>query len=448
VKPQTRAPDAAADASGARPRPRIHFTADDGWINDPYGTVWFGDRYHLFYQALPGRVTWAPECTWGHATSPDLVRWSEGAPALTPQPFELGCWSGSVVPDQSALRLFYTRIAGKDLARGAVATAAADGDGWTSVPGDVLIAGPPAELGVHTFRDPYVFRHGDEWVMIVGAGLRDGSGAAVHYRSSDLHRWTCDGVLASRPNTPTEEVRTGAVWECPQLFPLDEAWVLLVSVWDDDVLYYVSAAIGDYDGRRFTARRWQRLTWGSSAYAASAFLDRDGRRCVLTWLREEPQNNPLLTERAGAHSLPAVLTLDGDGAVRLCPHPDVYRSARPVPASALIDGYSWLSCEGNAVQLLAITEAGLEMRVCEGDLVLAALEVDAGGTLLRVRRPIGGDQLMPVAVGAELRVVLDADIVEIFSAAGYGAFRIGVPRRPEDVRLGVAAPHPAAFSLL
>jgi len=77
----------------------IHFTATDGWINDPYGVTWAADRYHLYYQAIPSRVTWAPNCHWGHAESRDLIHWTEQAPALTPQAFEVGCWSGSVVAD-------------------------------------------------------------------------------------------------------------------------------------------------------------------------------------------------------------------------------------------------------------------------------------------------------------------------------------------------------------
>ena len=31
--------------------------------------------------------------------------------------------------------------------------------------------------------------------MVVGAGLGDGTGAVLHYRSDDLHDWSYDGVL-------------------------------------------------------------------------------------------------------------------------------------------------------------------------------------------------------------------------------------------------------------
>jgi beta-fructofuranosidase len=98
--------------------------------------VWSEDRYHLFYQALPERVTWAPQTRWGHAQSRSLGQWQEQATALTPEPFETGCWSGSAVLDTSGAiaALLYTRIVGDSLAQGQIAVARLDADGtrWSS----------------------------------------------------------------------------------------------------------------------------------------------------------------------------------------------------------------------------------------------------------------------------------------------------------------------------
>ena len=316
-----------ADTRGTeRRRPRVHFTADNSWVNDPYGVTWDGDQYHLFYQTLPGRMAWAPECHWGHAVSHDLVHWRELPVALSPAPFETGCWSGSYLsagPDGMPT-ILYTRVAGENwnLGQVAIAHGSADSVVWTTGPDDVVISGAPAELNVTAFRDPYVWKANGGWEMIMGAALADDTAAALHYRSSDLQHWSYVGVLCSRSADESEGAWTGKLWECPQFFALGDKWVLLVSVWSDDDLHYVAGAIGDWNGARFEPGRWQQLTYGSSAYAMTTFLDTEGRRCVLSWLREEPRDNPDLQGFAGALSVAATLTIT-DGQLRMSPHPSV-----------------------------------------------------------------------------------------------------------------------------
>src|SRR5262245_4345810 len=43
-----------------RMRPRLHFTADQGWISDPHGLTFHAGQYHLFHQYVPGSMNWAP----------------------------------------------------------------------------------------------------------------------------------------------------------------------------------------------------------------------------------------------------------------------------------------------------------------------------------------------------------------------------------------------------
>ena len=198
--------------------------------------------------------------------------------------------------------ILYTRIAGENWNMGQVAIArgTADSLDWTTGVDNIVIDGPPAELKVKAVRDPYVWKANDGWKLILGAALPDDTAAALQYHSADLQHWSYDGIVCSRSGAETEGTWTGTLWECPQLFALGDDWVLLVSVWHDDNLNYVAAAIGDHDGARFRPRRWQRLTYGSSAYAMSTFVDANGQRCVLSWLREEPQNNSELGGFAGA----------------------------------------------------------------------------------------------------------------------------------------------------
>ena len=59
-----------------RNRPQYHFSARRGWINDPNGLIWHDGLYHLYYQHNPFEREWE-NMTWGHATSPDLLHWTE-----------------------------------------------------------------------------------------------------------------------------------------------------------------------------------------------------------------------------------------------------------------------------------------------------------------------------------------------------------------------------------
>lgn len=51
----------------------------------------------------------------------------------------------------------------------------------------------------------------------------DGSGQILLYTSKDGFEWKFKSVLISNRN------RFGKMWECPDLFKLDDAWVLLAN---------------------------------------------------------------------------------------------------------------------------------------------------------------------------------------------------------------------------
>jgi beta-fructofuranosidase len=379
-----------SSVTAVRVRPALHFTPRAGWINDPHGIVFAGGRYHLFYQYNPAGTVWDAAVSWGHATSPDLLSWTEQPVALAPEPGEVGCWSGAVLPDQPML--FYTRIVPGDSAHGQIARAVGIPDltSWRRDPAASVIAAPPP--GVLEFRDPVVWRADGGWRMVVGGRLAvGGAGAVLQYRSADLTTWSYDGVLAAGAGP--------AMWECPQLFPLDGTWVLMVSVLRGSVPHAVEYALGDYDGRRFTARTWGRFGHGGQMYATTAFTDADGRRCVMSWLRERGNAAPAGSPWAGALSVPWVLRVDGDRLVA-APHPNLAAATGPALA---------LEMDGTG----AVTVGDLIVRL-DRSVTIA----HGGAPLLRMDRGTG-----PV------RLLADADLVEVV-VAGVGG--IGTARCPVD----------------
>lgn len=411
-----------------QPRPAFHFTAAGGWINDPLGVTWKDGKYHLFYQYVPNRTTWASNCHWGHATSPDMIAWTEQGVAVAPGEGDDGVWSGSIVTGAGgAATMFYTSVTEPDLGIGTVRTATPDDASWNSwTKGPKLMTAP--ELGVVAYRDPFVFRDGGQWRMFVGAGLDGGTAAAVSYSSPDLAHWTLDGIAAQRSGTETEPVWTGTMWECPQLFEIGGSHVLVTSIWEDDVLHYVAYGVGSYSDGRFSARSWGQLSYGKSYYAPSFFRDKDGAPSLIFWVRGviSPEG-----QWASALSIPQTLTLDGDTLVA-APHADLAGYSGPghleqVAADifeAVLDGGADLECAVTAGTVISLG-------------TLATLRHDGDG--LEVAVP-GNDDFtdvfFPAAEGSVLRIIIDAGVLEVSGRQGIMA--VPLPIVDVSVTLTVA----------
>jgi sucrose-6-phosphate hydrolase SacC (GH32 family) len=80
---------------------------------------------------------------------------------------------------------------------------------------------PPAHLPLTGWRDPFVIQRGSgtkDWILLIGAGLKDKGGTTLIYRAKDLAaQWQYDGLLC------TGEPSQGAMWECPLLWSIPNA---------------------------------------------------------------------------------------------------------------------------------------------------------------------------------------------------------------------------------
>ena len=424
-------------------RPGYHFTAPSGHVNDPLGITWHADpatgagRYELFFQHNPDAPEWAVACRWGQTSSADLVRWGPTSTALSPGDGEAGCWSGSVaVGDDGTPVIAYTRVTEGRIPVGSVVLATGEPTWrtWTA-DRDPVVDGPP-EPDVVQFRDPFLLRHGEEWLMVVGGGRRDGRAAAWLYRSPDLRAWRYDGVLAERPPAETDPVWTGTAWECVQLLEVDGAWVLLVSAWDEDPCY-VACAVGDFDGRRFTARRWQRLAGTDLPYATTVFRDAQRRPCLLSWVREPGAAGD---GWAGMLSVPWTVRVRDDRLV-LAPHPDVDTLRGEVAARIEGSGGTPPLPPSLDVEVTGPAGASLQLHGPDGIVLTAVLEDR------HVRLHVTGQEPLRLArdgEGPAVRLLVDAGLVEAITSAGAyaalrlpwaGPLRLVVPAEGGDVRV-------------
>lgn len=387
-------------------RPRLHFTADTGWINDPHGLTFHDGMYHLFHQFVPGSLVWAPNCHWGHATSADLLTWERHGVAIDPGEGDDGIWTGSLVAAGPDTRIFYTSVGQPDLGLGRVRVATPADNSWEEwTKGDIVVR-TPMDLDLIAFRDPFVVREESEWRMFIGAATRPGDALALTYTSADLDTWHYDGVAVRRSTNETTPVWTGALWECPQVFQVDDHWVMVSSVWDDDVLHYAAYGIGDdhsYAAGRFDPADWGRLSFGGSYYAPSFFRDRDGRPCLMFWMRgvrDEAQG------WASCLSVPHLLSVQ-EGHLVARPHPEVTgaRGATLNPGEfAVTFDLDWTPASGGDQMVLA-AETGKT----------ACLTVVDGSVSLE--RP-GHDPWSMPWTGEQLRILVDGRVIEISSTRG------------------------------
>lgn len=264
-------------------RPQFHFTARRGWINDPNGLVYHNGLYHLYYQHNPFEREWE-NMTWGHATSPDLLHWTECDDVLFPD--RLGTmYSGSAVFDaqntsgfgtKKCPPLVYAYTADRiDREVQCIAYSLDEGMTLKKYEGNPVIDSHD-KWQTHDTRDPRLFWYepGKHWVMVLNE--RDGHSI---YSSDNLRDWTYESHI------------TG-FWECPDLFELP------VDGNPDNTRWVMCGAsntymIGTFDGKTFVPQGGKYRFCTGSIYAAQTINHTpDGRRIQIGWGRVSHPNMP------------------------------------------------------------------------------------------------------------------------------------------------------------
>jgi beta-fructofuranosidase len=315
--------DSRAELARDPHRPGYHFLPPANWMNDPNGLIQWRGRYHLFYQHNPFAPVWG-SIHWGHAASDDLVHWQDLPLALEPTPGGVdadGVFSGCAVDNDGVATVVYTGVRDRaDKSRLELPCLATSTDDdlrtWHKHPGNPVITAPPQGFDVLGFRDHCVWREtAGDWYQLIGSGIHNTGGTAFVYRSSDLERWEF-----VHPLLIGDSAETGTMWECPDLFPVDDAHVLVVS---PIPLHKALYAVGHLEGHRFTPQQWAGVDEGGYLYAPQSFSDRGARRIMLGWLREGRDEAAQRSAGwAGVMSLPRVLTLV-DGRVHAQPAPEL-----------------------------------------------------------------------------------------------------------------------------
>lgn len=307
---------------------KYHFHPKKGWLNDPNGLSFFGGKYHLFFQHLPGsEYPDGSPMHWGHAVTKDFLNFEELEPALKPDmPYDAGgVWSGTAIEKDGKLYAFYASVDGNG--RQTVSVACSEnGVDFEKYPGNPVISEYP-EDGSADFRDPAVlYDKGRYYMVIASADRKKNTGNLLLYTSENVFDWEYLGVL--------REYADCRYCECPSFVKYCDGYILSVSVCPNRERHYFEVMYGDFDGRAFTAETVSHFQKGPDEYAGQIFRAPDGRNILISWIPGwdyQPKGKCI-----GCLSLPLELTA-ADGKITAYPVEEV-RSLVSADGT-VIDGY-------------------------------------------------------------------------------------------------------------
>lgn len=411
-------------------RPKAHFTVREGWTNDPNGLVEYispatGERsYHMFFQHNPCSYQWG-NMHWGHATSTDLIHWTQHEIALFPD--EMGAmFSGSAVVDrenrsgfkndsgEDPILLFYT-AAGNPFTQ-CLAYSTDGGKSFVKYEHNPII--PHI---ADSNRDPKVIYCEELGKYLLALYLTEDVYAI--FASDDFKHW--DEI--QRLSLPFDN-------ECPDLYPLTVAetgerrWILSGA----HHRYFV----GEFKGGRFVPTVESRsfveqgcrcdrpgedifiansksYLYGSISYASQSYSDiSDGRRINVAWNQINPQNRLFCCQM----SLPMEHTLHLSGG-------NYYLCANPViEVESLCEAADSITVTQTAEYFLGADAYDITLNAADESFILSfaglTLEIDAPHNMIRAN----GQLLSPVKLipdtGIHLRLLLDMHSLELFSGKG------------------------------
>ena len=375
-------------------RPRVHFATERGWINDPNGLVYDGEKYHLYFQHNPFDIKWN-NMSWGHAVSTDLLQWEELGDALYPD--EDGTvFSGSGINVGGRLFFYYTAAGGDtpwSQGKGFVQKLAISDDGGRTL--KVQREPVIGEIGKES-RDPKVFWHEETKAYIMVLYLEKNDFAI--FKSENLNDFTM-----------TQKITIEEAWECPNLLNIpvyagnevsEYKWVFTCA----DGFYYW----GDFDGYEFTSDFVKQDSYlNESFYAAQTYEGIEDRSVNVLWMRI-PNGGERYT---GLMGIPRELTaVKRDGKYLLVQRP-VREFLNRLKKTKVIDG--------NDVYMVDIDLSVCNTNKCTIDVNGSCIIIDMNSITIDEKEYSMEENIY------KLSLIVDCDIVEmgINNDIIVGAFR-------------------------
>lgn len=445
-------------------KPRFHLSPPAFWTNDPNGFVYYQDRYHLFYQHNPYGPEWG-SIHWGHASSSDLAHWKHHPIALAPsEDYDRdGVFSGSAIEKDGKLWLMYTgnQWTGTnydtDLRQFQCLAVSEDGGiTFNKIDSNPVISeAPVGDIHPFHFRDPKVWKHQGHYYCVLGSRTMEHAGQFLLYRSVDLLQWD----FIAKPAGGNREL--GFMWECPDLFKLDDFDVLVFSpqgMKPNGHLYrnlhqsgYLLGRLDDKLGK-FEHGEFRMLDYGFDFYAPQTMEDPQGRRIMIAWMAMWDSKMPEQEHQwAGAMTIPRELKLQ-NGQLISIPVPELQKLRTNGITICNVEVNNEMELAGTAGDCMELevcidsrssTNFGLKLR-CDTsgneETVLMYDKITKTLTLDRDRsgKGPGGKRTAPVELingRLKLQIFIDRSSVEIFIQEGIKTMTARI--YPQETSVGI-----------
>jgi len=410
-------------------RPRFHYTPEKGWINDPNGLVYDGEKYHLFAQHYPDATKWGP-MHWSHAISDDMIHWQHLPIALYPDKLGM-CFSGSACMKDGKVALMYTSHG--DMERQSVAFTE-DNVHFIPCKANPVIDNP----GLRDYRDPKMF-----WNSALGRyGVAVAAGDHVEFfASDDLIKWDKTGEF-------TDQQRVTGIHECPDVFPLNapdgsRVYCMIASMIVPEGGNRTQYVLGDFDGSAFrltipfAEREWLDAGWDN--YAGVTYWGTENT-VMVGWASCWRYADRLPTGvYCGAMTCPRELSLmDTKRGLRLAQKPLMDMVTGDYAATDI------LPSETFRIRVKAEGDFSIALKNSAGEELVISLK-DGAYTIDRSRSGecgAAGEILNECALasrsrymdgGVEMDIIFDVSICEVFADGGsYAATTTVYPTSPYE----------------
>lgn len=426
-------------------RPGYHFVIPEGvgMPFDPNGAIYWKGRYHLFY-IFQDKRSGREDHHWGHVSSTDLFHWRHHPTGLVGGMFSGNCFLNK----DGRPTMCYHQVG-----QGNAMAVAIDDDlnEWKKLESNPIT--PKTEEGdehhgKYRSWDPFGWLEGDTYYAIFGGG-RPGVVKAPALEGE----WKYVGDLFAHG---VEGVSMDEDVSCADLFELDGKDVLLCISHQIGCRYY----IGEWKDEQFYPESHGQMSWvDNSFFAPESLLDDKGRRIMWAWIFDDPGFG-VRDEHgwSGTMSLPRVLSLGGDGLLRIDVPEEIealrygaVKKENITVASGIemtLDGIG-----GNSFELVIdmesaqATQFGVKVCVSPDGQEETAIFYDATEGKLKVDTRKSGPEDTPKTVEAapfelkngerlKLRIFVDKSVVEVFANSRQAVMRRIYPSRADSV--GVA----------